>query len=38
MTVERLPLHEIPKAISDGRIHDGKTVIGLLAALRHLGR
>lgn len=38
MTVERIALDDVASAIADGRIHDGKTVIGLLAALRHLGR
>ena len=38
MTVERWGLDDIPAAIADGRIEDAKTVIGLLAALRHLGR
>ena len=38
MTIERWPLDAIPGAITDGRIEDAKTVIGLLAALRHLGR
>lgn len=38
MTIERWPLDAIPAAIADGRIEDAKTVIGLLAALRHLGR
>lgn len=38
MSVERLALDDIGSAIADGRIEDAKTVIGLLAALRHLGR
>lgn len=38
MTIERIALDDVAGAIADGRIHDGKTVIGLLAALRHLGR
>lgn len=38
MTVERLSLDAVPAAISDGRIEDAKTIIGLLAALRHLQR
>lgn len=37
MTVERLPLAEVPAAIDDGRILDAKTVIGLQIALRRLG-
>jgi len=36
MTVERLPLADVEAAVADGRIEDAKTVIGLLAALRHL--
>lgn len=38
MTTERWPLDDIAGAVADGRIKDAKTVIGLLAALRHLGR
>ena len=38
MTIERMTLDEVPNAISDGRITDAKTIIGLLSALRHLGR
>ncbi len=38
MSVERLALDDIAPAIADGRIEDAKTVIGLLATLRHLGR
>lgn len=38
MTVERLAIDDVAPAIADGRIEDAKTVIGLLAALRHLGR
>jgi 8-oxo-dGTP pyrophosphatase MutT (NUDIX family) len=38
MTIERWPLDSIAGAIADGEIKDAKTVIGLLAALRHLGR
>ncbi|MEZ5244658.1 MAG: NUDIX hydrolase [Acidimicrobiales bacterium] len=38
MTIERWPVDSIAAAIADGDITDGKTVIGLLAALRHLGR
>ena len=38
MTVERWALDDIPIAIADGTIEDAKTVVGLLAALRHLGR
>lgn len=38
MSIERLPLDEVEDAIFSGRIEDAKTVIGLLAALRYLGR
>ncbi len=38
MTIERMPLADVAAAIADGRITDGKTIIGLLATLRHLGR
>jgi 8-oxo-dGTP pyrophosphatase MutT (NUDIX family) len=38
MTIERLPIDEAAGAVADGRIEDAKTVIGILAALRHLGR
>ena len=38
MTIERWPVDSIASAIADGEIRDAKTVIGLLAALRHLGR
>ena len=38
MTIERMPLDEVLAAIADGRITDAKTVIGLFATLRHLGR
>ncbi len=38
MTIERWPVDSIAAAIADGEIKDAKTVIGLLAALRHLGR
>jgi ADP-ribose pyrophosphatase len=38
MTVERVPLDRVADYLADGRIVDAKTVIGLLAALRHLGR
>jgi len=38
MAVERLPVGEVAAAITDGRIEDAKTIIGLLAALRHLDR
>jgi ADP-ribose diphosphatase len=38
MTIERIAIDDVAAAIADGRIEDAKTVIGLLAALRHLGR
>lgn len=38
MTIERWPVDSIAAAIAAGEINDAKTVIGLLAALRHLGR
>jgi len=38
MSIERLAVDDVENAIRDGRIEDGKTVIGLLAMLRHLGR
>lgn len=38
MMIERWSLGEVAAGVADGRIRDAKTVIGLLAALRHLGR
>ncbi len=38
MAIEGMPVGEVAEAISDGRIEDAKTIIGLLAALRLLGR
>ena len=38
MTIERVPLDDVVGLIDAGEIEDAKTVIGLLAALRHLGR
>lgn len=38
MTIERLPLDDVPAALADGRITDAKTMVGLGAVLRHLGR
>jgi len=38
MTIERWPLDSLAPAIASGEIRDAKTVIGLFAALRHLGR
>jgi 8-oxo-dGTP pyrophosphatase MutT (NUDIX family) len=34
MTIERVPLRDVPAMVADGRLCDGKTIIGLLAALR----
>jgi len=36
--VERVPIGEVEGLIADGTITDAKTVIGLLQALRRLGR
>ena len=38
LTVERVPLDDVESMIVDGTITDAKTVIGLLQALRRLGR
>ena len=38
MTIERVLLNDVSGLIAAGEIEDAKTVIGLLAALRHLGR
>jgi len=38
LTVERIPIGEVEGLIADGTITDAKTVIGLLQALRRLGR
>ena len=38
MTTRRVPLDDVPAMISRGEIIDGKTIIGLTLALRHLGR
>ena len=38
MTIERLALDEVAAAIASGQIEDAKTVIGLMMALRYLGR
>ncbi len=38
LTVERVPLDDVESMIADGTITDAKTVIGLLQALRRLGR
>ena len=37
LSVERVPLNRAPRMIADGTITDAKTIIGLLAALSHLG-
>jgi len=38
MTIQRMALADVNTAIADGTISDAKTVIGLLAAVRHLHR
>ena len=38
MTVEHVPLAEIDAMIADGRLRDAKSIIGLLLAMRRLGR
>ena len=38
MTVERIPLDDVPAMIADGRLCDAKSIIGLTLALRRLGR
>ena len=38
MTIERWSLDDVAAGLSDGRITDAKTLIGLHAALRRLGR
>jgi 8-oxo-dGTP pyrophosphatase MutT (NUDIX family) len=38
MTIERVALADVPAMISDGRLVDAKTVIGLTLALSHLDR
>lgn len=38
MTIERVPLDEVADYVAAGRIEDAKTLIGVLTALRHLGR
>lgn len=38
MTVERLPLDDVGAALTDGRITDAKTMVGLAAVLRRLDR
>ena len=36
MTIEHVPLADVPAMIAAGRIIDAKTIIGLLLALEHL--
>jgi len=36
MTVEQVPLHDVPELISRGEITDAKSIIGLLLALRRV--
>ena len=36
MTIERVPLADVPAMIADGRLTDAKSIIGLLMAIRHL--
>ena len=38
MTVEHVPLDEVDAMIADGRLRDAKSIIGLLLAMRRLGR
>jgi len=38
MAIERVPVDDAAAWVADGRIRDAKTVIGVLAALRVLGR
>ena len=38
LSVERVPLDQVLRLVADGTITDPKTVIGLLTALRYLGR
>ena len=38
LSVERVPLDQVLRLVADETITDAKTIIGLLAALRHLGR
>ncbi|MFQ5556578.1 MAG: NUDIX hydrolase [Acidimicrobiales bacterium] len=38
MTIERVALVDAPGLIAAGHIEDAKTIIGLLATLRHIGR
>jgi ADP-ribose pyrophosphatase len=34
MTIEHVPIADVPAMVADGRLRDGKTIIGLLTALR----
>jgi ADP-ribose pyrophosphatase len=38
MSVERVPLSDVPAMIADGRLCDAKSIIGITLALRRLGR
>ena len=38
MTIEHVPLDDVPAMIADGRLCDAKSIIGLSLALRRLGR
>jgi 8-oxo-dGTP pyrophosphatase MutT (NUDIX family) len=38
MTIEEVPLADVPGLIDRGELTDAKSIIGLLLALRHLGR
>jgi ADP-ribose pyrophosphatase len=38
MTIEHVPLDDVPAMIADGRLCDAKSIIGLTLALRRLGR
>jgi ADP-ribose pyrophosphatase len=38
MTIEHVPLDDVPAMIADGRLCDSKSIIGITLALRRLGR
>ncbi len=38
MTIERVGLEEVAAMIDQGEIRDAKTIIGVLLALRRMGR
>jgi 8-oxo-dGTP pyrophosphatase MutT (NUDIX family) len=38
MTIERVRLDDVPRMIAAGELRDAKSIIGLLLALRRLGR